>query len=441
MKNNESYGMSFIDSSFNYDELSSISYQGDLQKIDDLSKNKTFQVSNTQLTNSSITAQLNALSSTWSTISGYGLTDAAAAVAQATNNVPFAEVTDLGGTQWFIDMVKAPEVWAKGYTGKDVTVAIVDTGVDINHSAFNGNIWTNSREIANNNIDDDGNGYIDDINGWDFVENDRTPQDPNSHGTHVAGIIDQIAPDAKLMAVRVANSTGFASLSNLARGVYYAANNGANVINLSMGGTFPMNTMLSAIRYAASKGCVVVMAAGNNGGATPIYPAAYASQYGLAVGAVTSTGAMASFSNKAGTTPLDYVVAPGVSIYSTLPGNRWGYKSGTSMATPIVSGVAALLFSSNRNLTPALVESLITGTAKQLGLTQPTSTIRTLSVNNSILNYPQTEEKYKSYIKFDHIQNNMISFSFDQLERFNRYSNSTSEIDILTGQLKNKLFH
>jgi subtilisin family serine protease len=126
------------------------------------------------------------------------------------------------------------------------------------------------------------------------------------------------------------------------------------------------------------------MAAGNNAGATPLYPAAYASQYGLAVGAVTSTGAMASFSNKAGTNPLDYVVAPGVNIYSTLPGNKWGYKSGTSMASPIVAGVAALLFGANRALTPAAIENLLTSSAVPLGVKTASTTTTTTTTTTTL---------------------------------------------------------
>lgn len=296
---------------------------------------------------------------------GYGLVNAAASLSQIIGtNVP--DVVNLGGTKWFADMVKAPEVWAKGYLGDGIIVAVVDTGIDYNHQDFQGQIWQNIDEIANNAIDDDNNGYIDDVIGWDFVQSDNTPMDANSHGTHVAGIIDQIAPNVKLMAVRIADATGFAGLSNFAKGIYYAANNGANVINISMGGSAPTNTIRTAITYATNKGCIVAMAAGNSGGSAPIYPAIYASEVGLSVGAVNSTRTMATFSNKAGPNPLDYVVAPGVNINAAIPGNRYGNKSGTSMATPVVAGVAALLLSANTNLTPSQIEDLITSNAVPL---------------------------------------------------------------------------
>ncbi len=120
---------------------------------------------------------------------GYGLINGAAAVAQAAGQNTFADVPDLGGNNWGADLVKAPEVWAQGYTGKGVVVAVVDTGVDYNHEDLKNNIWTNSKEIADNSIDDDGNGYIDDYYGWNFASNNNNTQDDNGHGTHVSGTI------------------------------------------------------------------------------------------------------------------------------------------------------------------------------------------------------------------------------------------------------------
>lgn len=310
---------------------------------------------------------------------GYGLVDAAAAVASAIGqSTPFPNVPNLGGDSWGIDLVNAPEVWAQGYTGQSIVVAVVDTGVDYNHLDLDANIWSNSLE-SNGIIgfDDDGNGYIDDIRGWDFVDNDNDPMDLNNHGTHVSGTIAAenndlgvigVAYNARIMPVRVLDAGGFGSSSDVAAGVIYAANNGADVINLSLGGGYSSD-MAAAVQYAAEQGVVVVMAAGNSSDSQPGFPASLANQWGIAVGALNINKMMAGFSNKAGTTPLDYVVAPGVNVLSTTPGNTYQYFSGTSMATPHVAGVAALILSANPTLTAAEVESIITATANPAGIT------------------------------------------------------------------------
>lgn len=310
---------------------------------------------------------------------GYGLVDAAAAVGKAVGqSSPFPDVPYFGGTNdWGVNMVNAPEAWDKGYTGKGIIVAVVDTGVDYNHPDLDANIWVNTKEIPNNGIDDDGNGFIDDTKGWDFVDNDNTPMDLYGHGTHVSGTIagekndfgvTGIAYDAKIMPVRVLDANGSGTSSNVAAGIKYAADNGANVINLSLGGGYSAD-IEDAVKYATAKGAVVVMAAGNEYASQPGFPANLANQWGVAVGAVDSNDKMAGFSNRAGTTQLDYVVAPGVNVYSTTPGNTYAIYSGTSMATPHVAGVAALILSANPNLTPAEVEKLLIDTANPQGIT------------------------------------------------------------------------
>ncbi|MFN6461342.1 MAG: CARDB domain-containing protein [Nostoc sp. DedVER02] len=312
---------------------------------------------------------------------GYGLVNAAAAVAKALGQSTFADVPDLGGDNWGADAIKAPEVWAKGYTGQGVIVAVIDSGVDYNHPDLNANIWKNTKEIAGNGKDDDGNGYIDDVNGWNFVGNNNNPLDDNGHGTHVAGTIagvknsfgvTGIAYNAKIMPVKVMNSDGQGTNSAIAKGIRYAVDNGANVINLSLGGSASSDEQ-SAIQYAASKGAITVMAAGNDGKSEPDYPAHYATQWGLAVGAVFYDRTLTDFSHRAGTTPLAYVTAPGayfegdgdlgIGIYSTLPGNKYGSKDGTSMAAPHVAGVVALMLSAKKGLTDAQVRQILTTTA------------------------------------------------------------------------------
>jgi hypothetical protein len=308
---------------------------------------------------------------------GYGLVDAGAAVAGAIGESPFANVRNLGRNNWDLNMINAPEVWAQGYTGQGVVVAVVDTGVDYTHRDLANNIWVNSGEVADNGIDDDGNGYIDDVRGWNFVGSDNNPMDLNGHGTHVAGTIAAennrfgttgVAYNATIMPVRVLSSDGDGNRENIANGIRYAVDNGANVINLSLGGGYS-SEIQDAIEYAASLGSVVVMASGNEGSTQPIAPAASANQFGIAVGAVDINRAIASFSNQAGLPVLNYVVAPGDNIYSTAPGNSYRYLSGTSMATPHVSGVVALMLSANPDLTPADVASLITQNATTTGVT------------------------------------------------------------------------
>ncbi|MEG4105908.1 S8 family serine peptidase [Microcoleus sp. S13_C5] len=313
---------------------------------------------------------------------GYGLVNANAAVSHTLNRSSlFPALPDRGGNSWSLDLINAPEVWNQNITGNGIVVAVVDSGVDYTHPDLDENIWRNAGEIAGNGIDDDGNGYIDDIRGWDFVASDNNPMDLDfyGHGTHIAGAIAAeqnnfgitgVAPNAKIMPVRVLSAFGSGNPNNVAAGIRYAADNGANVINLSLGNEFvPSNVINNAIEYANNKGSVVVMAAGNAGVDQPDYPARNADRWGIAVGSIDINGSMDDDSNRAGSTPLNYLVAPGVDIYSTTPYNTYDTLTGTSMATPQVAGVAALVLSANPTLTPAQVEQILTTTANRNGLT------------------------------------------------------------------------
>jgi len=313
---------------------------------------------------------------------GYGLVKANAAVSSTLNRSnSFPYLPDFGANNWALDITNAPEVWNQNITGNGIVLAVVDSGVDYTHPDLDDNIWRNAGEIAGNGIDDDRNGYIDDIRGWDFVASDNNPMDLDfdGHGTHIAGAIAAerndfgitgVAPNAKIMPVRVLSAFGSGEPNYVAAGIRYAADNGANVINLSLGNEFVHSSVINnAIQYANNKGSVVVRAAGNSGVYQPDYPARNADRWGIAVGSSDINGSMDYDSNRAGSTPLDYVVAPGVDIYSTTPYNTYDTLTGTSMATPQVAGVAALVLNANPTLTPAQVEYILTTTANRNGLT------------------------------------------------------------------------
>ncbi|WP_051469925.1 S8 family serine peptidase [Fischerella sp. PCC 9605] len=388
----------------------------------------------------------------YNSTSGYGLIDASAAVAKAIGQNTFADVPDLGGNNWGADLVKAPEAWAKGYTGKGTVVAVLDCGVDYNHPDLSANIWTNSKEIAGNGQDDDGNGFIDDVYGWNFDANNNNTLDVAGHGTHVAGTIagannnfgvTGIAYDTKIMPVKVLDDNGYGSYNAIANGIYYAVNNGADVINLSLGGDYPNSTLQKAIEYASSKGAIVVMAAGNDGGEAPLYPAQYAENWGIAVGAVDQNKNMASFSNRAGTNSLTYVTAPGVDVYSTIPGNKYAFYNGTSMATPHVAGVVALMLSANPNLTDAQVRQIIAETAgNSMQATAKSGNATSITDNNTAsLSSQANITKQSNIASFDAIASltnlniNTNSTSPSQTTSFSYNNTDTSENNFLNPNL------
>lgn len=248
--------------------------------------------------------------------------------------------------------------------GKGTVVAVIDTGVDYTHKDLADNIWVNEGEIPGNGIDDDGNGYVDDVHGVDFVEGDSDPMDEHGHGTHVAGIIAMtpgngggvgVAYGAKIMCVRAGQANGSFASTDIAKAIKYAADNGADVINMSFGGTGRSYLVESALQDAFPS-CVLVAAAGNDGLPTTdakqagylftedIYAAGY--KYVIGVMATDNNKSLAYFSNwdfKEGSGCEYEMAAPGVGIYSTLPGNRYACWSGTSMATPNVAAAAAIL--------------------------------------------------------------------------------------------------
>lgn len=270
--------------------------------------------------------------------------------------------------------IKASDAWGTTTGSSSVIIAVVDTGVDYTHSDLAANIWTNSGEIPNNGIDDDGNGYIDDVRGWNFVSNSNNPMDDHGHGTHCAGTIAAVGNNnigitgvcwnAKIMPLKFLDSTGNGRVSNAISAILYANKKGAQVISNSWGGTQYTQALKDAIDASSA---VVVCAAGNSGqnsDTNPQYPAAMSSSNIISVAATDSKDNLASFSNY-GPSSVD-LAAPGVTIYSTYKNNQYQYLSGTSMATPFVSGVAGLVKAANPSLSKNQVRDRILNTVDKL---------------------------------------------------------------------------
>lgn len=262
--------------------------------------------------------------------------------------------------------IDAPEAWDLTTGAGNIVVGVIDTGVDYTHEDLAQNMWVNPVECpagmgacVENGIDEDGNGYVDDFYGWDFINNDNDPFDDNSHGTHVAGTIAAVGNNgtgvvgvnwnAKIMALKFLGSSGSGFTSDAVEAIEYATmmkrDHGIDIrlTNNSWGGGGYSQTMFDAIADSRNADMLFVAAAGNdsrNTDSSPAYPASYQLNNILSVASTTSSDGLSSFSNY-GSTSVD-LGAPGSSIYSTIPGNQYGTKSGTSMASPHVAGVAAL---------------------------------------------------------------------------------------------------
>lgn len=231
----------------------------------------------------------------------------------------------------------------------DIVVAIVDSGMDMNHSYLKDNLWTNPYEVVDG-FDNDKNGYVDDIHGWDFVNSDNIPEDSFYHGTFVAGVVKGVDSNVKIMPLKFQDGSGLGYTGAAASAINYATTmklKGINIgaINLSWGGGTSSSLVLeSSIKRANDAGIVVVSAAGNNGDnndITPRYPSSYKFSNSISVAAWDGGVSLAGFSNY-GKSSVE-VAAKGVGVYSSLPGNSYGYISGTSFAAPYVSGMVSLL--------------------------------------------------------------------------------------------------
>lgn len=248
--------------------------------------------------------------------------------------------------------IKADKAWDISLGSEDIVVAVADTGVDINHPDLASSL----------------------VYGYNAINNTNSIDDDNGHGTHVAGIaagiinnskgIAGVAGKSKIMPIKVLDSTGSGYTSNIGKGIMWAADHGAKVINLSLGSSSYDNYLQDAINYAYDKGALIVAAAGNSSTNVPSYPAALNNV--IAVSATDRSNAKATFSNYGSYIDL---AAPGLSIYSTTFDGAYGYKSGTSMACPFVSGAAALVWSLNTNKSPSEIESILKSTAYDIGST------------------------------------------------------------------------
>jgi subtilisin family serine protease/putative cell wall-binding protein len=288
--------------------------------------------------------------------------------------------------QYSLDRMRVRDAWSLTRGGANV-VAVLDTGISFVHTDLAGRIYVNPGESGSgretNGRDDDGNGFIDDVNGWDFVNGDRKPADDNDHGTWVSGVIAAnpnngqgiagISWTDKILPVKVMDSAGSGYTSNLARGIRYAADRGADVINMSVGG-FPYDVAVkSAVDYAWSKGAVLVGAAGNNRREETFYPASYPN-----VVSVSATQADDEFTNWSSYGTAVDVSAPGADIQTTdcggcsttaAGGSAYMYVSGTSFATPNTAGIVALIRARYPTLTNQQVVDRLLATVDDLGFT------------------------------------------------------------------------
>jgi subtilisin family serine protease/N-acetylneuraminic acid mutarotase len=294
---------------------------------------------------------------------------AASAPAATAPNDPFY------ADQWGLAAINAATAWEVVTGTPAIVIAVVDSGIDTNHEDLMPNLWVNPGEIGNG-IDDDNNGYVDDIQGWNFVSGSNDVQDGWGHGTQVAGVaaaatnnglgIAGLCGNCRIMPVKVMADSGVANYSDIAAGVAYAAAKGASIINLSLGGYADSRTLRDAIAAAVAQGIVVVAGAGNDGLSTPFYPAAYPNV--LAVAATTVSDTLAASSNRGAWIS---VAAPGVDITTTYLGGGYGAASGTSMAAPLASGLAGLIRSRWPAWTEAMVRSQIRQTAGNIDTLNP----------------------------------------------------------------------
>ena len=270
--------------------------------------------------------------------------------------------------------VNALKAWDITKGSRAVRIAVIDTGVDYTHPDLKANMWVNTKEIAGNGIDDDGNGFIDDVYGYDFANNDSNPMDGNGHGTHCSGTIGAVhdnkigvsgvMSDVQIMAVKFLGDDGSGSLEGAIKAIDYATMMNVDLMSNSWGGGGRSEALLDAIKRASDKGIIFTAAAGNsssNNDSSPSYPASYDVPNMVAVAATTAQNGLASFSSYGRNSV--HIAAPGHNILSTVNGGGYDVYSGTSMATPHVSGVLGLLLAKEGRMPHSVMRERLTMTS------------------------------------------------------------------------------
>jgi hypothetical protein len=265
--------------------------------------------------------------------------------------------------------VGAAKTWELTSGNKNVVIAVLDSGIDLKHEDLQKNLWLNKLELEPNALDDDHNGFINDLNGWNFVDESARIQDDNNHGTAVSGIIAADAKNGKgsrgllaeasLMVVKILDENGMGTTERAVRGIEYAVTSGASVINASWGGSVFDQVLFDTIQWANAQGVLVICAAGNEAKDNdtddkPSYPASFNLPNVISVAAIDNKGQLASFSSYGKETV--HLAAPGVGIYTAVRGG-YQYLDGTSFAAPFVSAAAALLKGQELSLSPQEVKS------------------------------------------------------------------------------------
>lgn len=294
--------------------------------------------------------------------------------------------------------INALNAWDITKGSRAVRIAVIDTGVDYNHPDLKSNMWINSKEIPNNGIDDDKNGYIDDVYGYDFANTDSDPMDGNGHGTHCSGTIGAVhnnqtgvsgvMADVSIMAIKFLGDDGSGSLEAAIKSIDYATMMDVDLMSNSWGGGGRSEALLEAIQRASDKGIIFTAAAGNsssNNDSSPSYPASYQVPNVVSVAALTAQNGLASFSSYGRTSV--HIAAPGHNILSTVNGGKYDVYSGTSMATPHVSGVLGLLLAKEGRISHGVLRERLTMTGVPVtGLRGKTTTASRIDAYNLLTN-------------------------------------------------------
>ncbi len=287
------------------------------------------------------------------------------------SDAPSLHSDPMSSDQWSLDRMRVREFWDSTSIGDVRTiVAVVDSGYDYGHEDLTQNLAVNPGEIPGNGVDDDENGYVDDVRGWNAFSQDGEVMDTLEHGTHVSGTIGASVNNnigvaglnwkVSLVPVKAFGPRGEATTEGIVRAIDYAVARGARIVNASWGGRTESPLLLEILTRCRDKGILLVAAAGNEGvnnDFTPTYPASFPLDNILSVASIDLHDDLSWFSNFGATTV--HVAAPGESILSTIPGQKYGYKNGTSMATPHITGAAALIWSAHPTWTHQEVRDYI----------------------------------------------------------------------------------